>query len=94
MEIEAVRLAKTQKRQQRELAQLIAGELRLAESRKLMDEKAFLDGDRLALKAHDLAQKKIAALEEGRMRDLKRQVVEQEEQARNVRIGNFFKNQP
>ena len=90
MEIEAARLARIQKRQQRELAQLIAGELRLAEARKTADEKANADNSRAADRALDLASKKAAALEESRMRELKRQIAEQEEMARNVRRALIF----
>jgi hypothetical protein len=85
MEAEAERLARIQKRQQRELAQLIAGEMRQAESRKAADEKASMDDSRAHEHSQMLAAKKAAAIEEARMRELKRQIAEQEEMARNVR---------
>ncbi len=116
MEAEAQRLARIQKRQQRELAQLIAAELKLAEARKVADLKDEEDDGRVRRAARTraggnataqtappshpthiqfartqaadlearLAEKRKAAAEEARMRELKRQLADAEEMARNV----------
>jgi hypothetical protein len=86
LEAEAQRLAGVQRRHQRELAQLIANEMRLADTLKSAAEQEASDaGKHDDREAAVVARKKMQA-EERRIRELKKRLAEDEERERQVRV--------
>jgi len=85
LQVEAVRLARIQERQQRELAQLVAAEVRLLDRIEVAAKKDKADDGRNEERAAQLAAKKKAEAEDRRIRELKKHLAEQEEIKRLVR---------
>ncbi len=84
---EAMRLARLQQRQQRELAQLVAGEVRLLGTLERAAEKEREDSSRVNDRAAALAARKAAEQEERKMRELKKRLREEEEARLTVSGG-------
>jgi hypothetical protein len=82
---EAERLAGVQRRHQRELAQLIANEMRLADTLKAAAEVEKADAGKHDDRAAAVAARKKMQAEERRIRDMKKRVAEEEERERLVR---------
>ena len=77
---EAKRLEKIQQRQQKELAQMIDAEMRLAEMRDALERKREEEAARIAAEAEEKKHKKLLEAEERRVRELKRKLIEEEEE--------------
>jgi hypothetical protein len=85
VEQEARRLAMLQQRQQRELAQLVANEVRHLDVLEKAADKEREDSARVGDRAAVLAARKKAELEERKMRDLKKRMQEEEDARITVR---------
>jgi len=83
---EAERLAEVQRRYQRELAQLIANEMRAADTMKAAAEIEKADDGKHEERAKAVAARKKMQAEERRIRDMKKRIAEDEERERLVRI--------
>jgi hypothetical protein len=85
LEREAIRLARIQERQQRELAQLVASEVRLLDTMETAARRGQEDDGRVEERSAHLAAKKKAEAEDRRMREMKKQLMEKEAEKRMVR---------
>jgi colicin import membrane protein len=83
-ENERKRLERFQKRQQRELAQIIANELRTAELREHAAEKEQADNAYAQNLRESIEARRREALEESHLREVKRKMQEEEESQRLV----------
>jgi hypothetical protein len=84
LEAEAERLALVQRRHQRELAQLIANEMRLADTLKAAADIEKADAGKSDERAAGVAARKKMQAEERRIRDMKKRIAEDEERERTV----------
>lgn len=87
LEAEAQRLAGVQRRHQRELAQLIANEMRLADTLKAAAEQEKSDAGKHDDREVAVAARKKMQAEERRIRELKKRLAEDAERERQVRVA-------